>query len=546
MSGKLKIEPRVRRLKDYIEDIEKGLLQIPPFQRDKAWDNNKRKDLFDSLRNGYPIGSLLLWKPEEDNVFESSMEKVGPYTTNLVGNKEFYYILDGFQRLSTLFGCLLDKNKTKLKVDEDEWKKEFFICYDLKEEEFFIPRTKDLESYQVPIYELIDTKAAFLRERELRTKFDEEQVESYMDRYRNLGSIFIDYYLPSVQINGGGIEDAVEIFSRVNSKGSIISPDWMVSALSYNKDKRGFRLGSAIDVLIEELKVYNFESIKREIIFQCIINSFGKAHFDQMNQKNTSKIEKLVKRTDFVDVTKRTIGSIKKAVQFLFENLLVLDSKLLPYGNHLVFITDFFNQVENPSELHLKKLEQWFWVTTYANYFTIYSLSKQRAAYLQFQEFLKNDTLNPVFNDRPETLFSVFDFPSKIFFGSVRAKALVLFLLNHSNSFKKVNSTEVEGVNINYLFVDIKDEKGNLLPESVLPIINLLKGSFPKSRDTSFMLKDYNSNYEKYFLTSQMSEIFNNSSDDTSKKKILDIRKDLIIKEEKIFVEKSLNLTYQI
>lgn len=545
MSGKLKIEPRVRRLKDYIEDIEKGLLQIPPFQRDKAWDNNKRKDLFDSLKNGYPIGSLLLWKPEEDNIFEKNMEKVGPYTTPLAGNKEFYYILDGFQRLSTLFGCLLDKNKTKLEIDEEEWKKEFFICYDLKEEEFFIPRTKDLESYQVPIYELIDTKAAFLRERELRTKFEEEQVESYMDRYRNLGSIFIDYSLPSVQINGGGIEDAVEIFSRVNSKGSIISPDWMVSALSYNKDKRGFRLGSAIDVLIEELKAYNFENIKREIIFQCIINSFGKAHFDQMNQKNTSKIEKLVKRADFVEVTKKTIGSIKKAVQFLFENLLVLDSKLLPYGNHLVFITDFFNQVENPTNLHLKKLEQWFWITTYANYFTIYSLSKQRAAYLQFQDFLKDEEQDPVFNDRPDTAFSVFEFPPKIFFGSVRAKALVLFLLNYSNDFKKIETSKVEGLNMNYLFVDIKDEKGNLLPEGVLPTINFLTEQFPKSKDMSFMLENYNSKHENYFLTSEMYEIFKTNSEDISKRNILDIRKRLIVTKESDFVE-TLGLKYEI
>lgn len=266
-----------------------------------------------------------------------------------------------------------------------------------------------------------------------------------------------------------------------------------------------------------------------------------------MNQKNTSKIEKLVKRTDFVEVTKRTIESIKKAVQFLFENLLVLDSKLLPYGNHLIFITDFFNQVDNPSELHLKKLKQWFWITTYANYFTIYSLSKQREAYLRFQDFLKDEEKDPVFNDRPDTAFSVFEFPPKIFFGSVRAKALVLFLLNHSNNFKKIETSKVEGLNMNYLFVDIKDEKGNLLPEGVLPTINLLTEQFPKSKDMSFMLEKekYNSKYENYFLTSQMSEIFNIYSEDTLKRKILDIRKSLIVKKEKAFVE-ALGLKYEI
>ena len=128
MSAKLKIETKVRRLIFYIEDIEKGLLQIPPFQRDKQWDNNTRKDLFDSLKNGYPIGSILLWKPK-DSIFEKSLDKIGPYTVNIEGVSSFFYILDGFQRLSTLFGCMTDPNKTKLPIDKEEWRKEFFICY---------------------------------------------------------------------------------------------------------------------------------------------------------------------------------------------------------------------------------------------------------------------------------------------------------------------------------------------------------------------------------------------------------------------------------
>ncbi len=100
---------------------------------------------------------------------------------------------------------------------------------------------------------------------------------------------------------------------------------------------------------------------------------------------------------------------------------------------------------------------------------------------------------------------------------------------------------------MNYLFVDIKDEKGNLLPEGVLPTINLLTEQFPKSKDMSFMLEKekYNSKYENYFLTSQMSEIFNIYSEDTLKRKILDIRKSLIVKKEKAFVE-ALGLKYEI
>ena len=132
------------------------------------------------------------------------------------------------------------------------------------------------------------------------------------------------------------------------------------------------------------MKIYFISSV-----LQCITNSFGKVYFDQ------SKIELLIKqqKDNFIVVARNSIESVKKAVQFLFEELLVMEGKLLPYGIQLIFITDFFNQVKNPTENQLKKLKTWFWITTYASYFTMYSLSKQREAYYQFQKFLKDENV---------------------------------------------------------------------------------------------------------------------------------------------------------
>lgn len=528
MNKNLHIETRGRRLIFYLEDIEKGLLLIPSFQRDDVWDNNARIDLLDSLKKGYPIGSILLWRPE-DNFFKGSLNKIGSYTIDRKDENNALFILDGFQRLSTLFGCLTNPDKTKLSVDKEEWRKKFFICYDLEREEFFMPRTGKLEFFQIPVYNLIDTRAAYALERELQKIYPEDKIDKYLDSYKKLGTTLLDYTLSSIEITGGGIEDAVEIYSRLNSKGSIISPDWMVSILTYNE---GFRLGSVIDNLIEELKEYNFDKIRRDILFKCIINSFGTTFFDQ----SSKTIEKLATRSDFIPTTKKTIENIKKAVQFLFEELLVVDSKLLPYGNQLIFITDFFNQIEAPTLEQKNKLKQWFWVTTYASYFTIYSLSKQREAYKQFQKFLKNEIEDSIYNDKPDLMFDVTDFPNKIHFGSVRAKAFVLFMLNYSNDFKIVDAKEVEGLDLNYLFYDIKDDKGNFYPESVIAVIDTLQAKFPKSRDMSFMLKKYKEEYKMYFLTKEMTEI-------KDKLDVLAKRKELITNEEKAFVEK-LGLNY--
>lgn len=536
MTAKLQIQTRVRRLIHYIEDIEKGLIQVPEFQRDFVWEYGNKKDLFDSIRRSYPIGSILFWRPEDES-FDYS-PAIGPYTIPKP-NGEYMFILDGYQRLSTLFGCLINFEKTNLLKNEEKWKKEFNVCYDLEKEEFFIPRSSKLEFYQVHVYELIDTRSSFKFQRDLfNLNIGEEKIQLYSDRYEKLGTALIDYQLPSIDIFGGKIEEAVEIFSRVNSTGTPITPDWMISALAYDKEK-DFRLGTEIDKLYDDLKIYNFtqnHSIKRELIFNCITNSFGRAYFDQSN-----KIEDLARQEDFIDVTLKTIGSIKKAVQFLFEELLVVNGRLLPYGPQLIFITDFFNTIENPTQEQIEQLKKWFWITTYSGYFTIYSLSKVREAYNVFQQFLKGETNNPIFNDKPETPFSVSEFPNKIYMGSVRAKALILFMLNHSNNFEKVDAQEVDGLILSNLFSSdaAKDKKGNYLPENVVPFLDTTQNRQYKKKKEVFDSLCTSHNKEKFLISPEMDSLL------FSENEILNFRKNEIIKREKEFVQ-SFGLSYNI
>lgn len=68
---------------------------LPKFQRDLKWKRNQNILLFDSLRSGYPIGTLLCAKPgalTHHRAFEFSSAKP---------NVEYeYFVLDGQQRLS--------------------------------------------------------------------------------------------------------------------------------------------------------------------------------------------------------------------------------------------------------------------------------------------------------------------------------------------------------------------------------------------------------------------------------------------------------------
>jgi uncharacterized protein with ParB-like and HNH nuclease domain len=541
MSNKIRIKADKKRLSEYIEDFEKGNLQVPAFQRDFVWTNEQKLELFNSINKGYPIGSIILWHPDfenEENYNKFGGKELGSYLIPPRSN-DFFYIIDGFQRLSTLIGSLLHPEKAAqkgIKRNESDWQRNFNIVYNLKDEQFEINRSKGfdkLDFYQIPVYKLVDGKEFFTFQRELSLfETDINVIENYISRYAERSLIFQNYEIPSINLYDGSITESIEIFQRLNSTGSRITADWVVSARGIGKDK-DFRFGTEIDNLLEsDLGVYNFKNVKREVVLQCITNSFGGFYFDQVSKNNNKKLEVLVDRDDFIPTTKKTFTSIAKAVKFLYEDFFVLDSKLLPYNNHLIFVTDFFNKIENPTQFQLNALKKWLWVTIYSNYFTIYNLSKQRLAYQEFQKFIDDENHNPIYYDNKEQTFDTLNFPVKIEMGSVRAKALALFMLQYQVKEEKLDVNVVDGYKTFKLFNDI--EVNSNISENTILLIDDKTYLIPKmQKDLSNWLKS-DDDYSKFFINSEMKTAFSNG---VSKEDILEMRKKLIIEAEKSFVE---------
>ncbi|HEY1743867.1 MAG TPA: DUF262 domain-containing protein, partial [Granulicella sp.] len=46
---------------DLSADIRRGQIKIPQFQRKFVWKEEQAFELLDSIKNNYPIGSLLIW-----------------------------------------------------------------------------------------------------------------------------------------------------------------------------------------------------------------------------------------------------------------------------------------------------------------------------------------------------------------------------------------------------------------------------------------------------------------------------------------------------
>jgi len=265
----ISVKPDKDRLINLIDEIKEGGIKIPVFQREFVWKPQQMLELLDSILKGYPIGSLLFWKPNDE--FKTK-EFIGPYRISN-SSKDVKYVLDGFQRLSTLFGSLINPAvySESQKISEA---KEFQIYYNLASREFTYVKSKSYNRYfYIPLHKIVDTFEFidFLKELE-RTVGDRIELANLISNAKEINKILYDYEIPFVEIKGGDIKSAVEIFSRINSTGTEISQDFMLSALSYNPDT-SFLFSDKITNFLTELSKYNFDNLKRDTILNCISNS---------------------------------------------------------------------------------------------------------------------------------------------------------------------------------------------------------------------------------------------------------------------------------
>jgi hypothetical protein len=243
------------------------------------------------------------------------------------------------------------------------------------------------------------------------------------------------------------------------------------------------------------LNNYNFEDLKRDTILDCISNANERIYFDVT-------IEDLLKKQDLESFINNAYRHIKEAVNFLYKNLFIIDIRLLPYPSQLIFISEYFRINSNPTDEQIKKLENWFWITTYSNYFTMYSISQQRNAYQTFCEFSRGEHSNGIYKVNDDTPFNTAKYPNRLNFTGVRPKALQLFYLKSI-----IGNTDIqEKENIKEFFISSKKDR------SPANIILRLSSEFEKSDDNK-LLNDFIENssketLEKHFITSPMVDLY--------------------------------------
>ncbi|MEN8214989.1 MAG: DUF262 domain-containing protein [Pseudomonadota bacterium] len=376
------VKPEVTLMDDIFEEFSSGQLRIPGFQRPFVWEPSDMLDLFDSLYNGYPIGSLLLWETSEKI---KSGQQVGAIKIPDANNGLVTYVLDGQQRLATLYSCLKLAKDFPLTKKLEDWR--WWIWFDLRNDNFIHVKTEKHEPWLFPVRAIYQTMDFLNQARHIQEKCKED-APVLIEKAERLSQKIRSYKIAIIRVRGSSLAHAVDIFSRLNRKGQKITPDQMVSALTYRDKENGKSLEEYIDEILESLTDYHFNNINRMTIFRAIMAAAD----TKVHRSDWENIAKKISQDNLSVAVQKAGNALQTAAAFLNKEIGLPGDKLLPYTNQLLLLNEFFRHCPKPKPAQKKILKKWFWVSSLSDWLTSINTTQLNQALEDMQKFAEDDS----------------------------------------------------------------------------------------------------------------------------------------------------------
>ena len=415
MEKHTEVVPEVIFLGKLVERVAAGKIRVPRFQRAFVWSQPDLSQLLDSVRQGFPIGSILVWDTEKEI---QSTPRIGPLDIRSSPAGSVGYLLDGQQRVSTLAGTLRLTDEMDPIVDHIDWR----VYYDLDEQVFVDHRklASDSDPRYFPVRSLLNTAGFFEACRRIQDEVDDERrAQRRLEEADRLSSAFRDYQLPLIHIREADLESAVTVFARLNRTGRKMAADELVSALTYQEGE--FHLAGMLNGFKTELKKKGYGGLDRVFLLRSVLAALER---DIYAKDWADLLVKPAIREKLPEAFEEATRGITRALKML-GNLGVTSDRLLPYGLQLVLLGEFHRICPQPTPETRELLKRWFWVTSFTGWFGTVNSAQAKRAVEEIRALAKgeSETLDVVDLDAPAQ-----PFPDRFDARSARVRAFLLYL----------------------------------------------------------------------------------------------------------------------
>jgi hypothetical protein len=377
-------------LSELMKEIHTGKIQLPDFQRPWVWDDTHIRSLLASVSLAYPIGAIMLLQTGGAEVRFRPRPVEGVRNNALVAPERL--ILDGQQRLTSLYGALMSKHPVNTKDEKRQPLKRWYYMdieksldpeTDRLDAILSIPedrcirksfgreieldlttRENELELGIVPMNILLGTEFSAWRTDYMKYHgMDSERVNVITEFEQEIWMRFQQFKVPVIELLGGTPKEAIcQVFEKVNTGGVALT---------------------VFELMIATFAADNFQlredwERRQEVLHERdVLKSIGGTEFLQAvtllaryKRFRDDGRAVSVKRGDVLNLSLDEYRANSDEVQQgllraarLLNRSKIFDDKNLPYGTQLIPLGTVCGYIGNRFEEDIvrNKLSRWYW-----------------------------------------------------------------------------------------------------------------------------------------------------------------------------------------
>ncbi len=338
---RLELQAETLAVEALIRELKRGLIRVPDFQRPLRWESEDVKLFFDSIYQGYPVGSFLMRRANAP----ASAIRYGAVRVNAPESNSALWVVDGQQRLTALAAALA-RDKEMPVTPDDPW----VLYFDAKEKVFHVPpRSGVFPTTWVPVTQLLD--ASSLSEWVFNWKHaqDTDLRKSVFDA----GARIRQYEIPLYVVETGDEKLLRDIFYRINDSGKKMKWEDIHDALFGRKSDEP----STLSGLADELKALGIGRPSEDQLLSAIIAFKG--------LDATRSISDHYRRDPDIlrDAVSEALPALRQVLIFLKTHAEIPHLRLLPRSLPFFVLTKFFGLYPEPNSRTISLLVRWMWRT---------------------------------------------------------------------------------------------------------------------------------------------------------------------------------------
>lgn len=386
-------------LSQLLEEVNTGKTQLPEFQRDWTWDDNRIRGILASLSQGYPMGAIMRLQYGNPDI------KFKYRTIQGVGEKEVipdFLVLDGQQRLTSIYQATYSQKPVATKTDKGKEIERYYYlsmekCMDENEDRLdaviAVPpdrktkenfdrdikldlsnQDKEYEQKMFPVNIVFDSNALMKWQFGYMMHYSgqNEAVKLLEDFQREVITTIISYKLPVITLSKETPREAVcKVFENVNTGGVPLTVFELVAATYATRE---FNLRDDWKVCKKQIRGID-DTLRTDLLDGIDETTFltAVALYTSYVDKQAGKIGAVsCKKKDVLNLTfesyvanrDQVLLGFRIARDFLLKYQYVFRQRDLPYTTQLIplaAICAFLGKSKCNEANTIAILSRWYW-----------------------------------------------------------------------------------------------------------------------------------------------------------------------------------------